>query len=101
MPELTKLHQEVIRGSLSEISVRVEGRELRGEVVLVLGGGAAAEADVDAAVAEALTLVEGGMRPRQAATEAAERSGAPLREVYRRLLAARDGASGSSETPAT
>jgi 16S rRNA (cytidine1402-2'-O)-methyltransferase len=99
--ELTKLHQEVIRGPLSEVAAVVQGRELRGEVVLVLGGvSAAPEADVDAAVAEALALVESGMRPRQAATEAAERSGAPVREVYRRVLAARADAAASTDTSA-
>lgn len=99
--ELTKLHQEVIRGSLSEVAAGMEGRELRGEVVLVLGGAPAApEVDVDAAVAEAQALVEGGTRPRQAATEAAERSGASLREVYRRLLAERADPAGSTDTRA-
>jgi 16S rRNA (cytidine1402-2'-O)-methyltransferase len=89
--ELTKLHQEVIRGPLSEVSARIEGRELKGEVVLVMGGAPESpQADVGAAVAEALALIERGMRPRQAATEVAERSGAPVREIYRRLLAARD-----------
>jgi 16S rRNA (cytidine1402-2'-O)-methyltransferase len=38
--ELTKLHEEVLRGSLSEIAAELEGREaIKGELVLVVGKG--------------------------------------------------------------
>jgi 16S rRNA (cytidine1402-2'-O)-methyltransferase len=36
--ELTKLHEEVIRGRISEVLARIADRELKGEVVLVLQG---------------------------------------------------------------
>src|SRR6185503_7757189 len=36
--ELTKLHQEVLRGSLSSVRQDIEGRDLKGEVVVVLAG---------------------------------------------------------------
>jgi 16S rRNA (cytidine1402-2'-O)-methyltransferase len=35
--ELTKLHEEVIRGSAAQLAVALEGRSLRGEIVIVLG----------------------------------------------------------------
>ena len=52
--ELTKLHEEVWRGTLAQAAEEFATRQLRGEVVLVVGGapapGPAAEADVEAAV---------------------------------------------------
>jgi 16S rRNA (cytidine1402-2'-O)-methyltransferase len=56
--ELTKLHEEVWRGSTGEAATVFAAREVRGEVVLVIGGAPAAapagEADVEAAVRAAL-----------------------------------------------
>lgn len=36
--ELTKVHEEVLRGTLSELSARAEGRKLKGEMVVVVAG---------------------------------------------------------------
>ena len=36
--ELTKIHEEVIRGSLEELVTIVEERKLKGEITLVIGG---------------------------------------------------------------
>ena len=36
--ELTKLHEEILRGTLAELLAIVENRELKGEMVIVLGG---------------------------------------------------------------
>ena len=36
--ELTKLHEEVIRGSLEELVVIAEGRKLKGEITLIIAG---------------------------------------------------------------
>ena len=40
--ELTKLHEEVVRGTASELAERYAGAAVKGEIVLVVGGGAAA-----------------------------------------------------------
>ena len=79
--ELTKLHQEVLRGTLSELAASVAGRELKGEVTLVIEGApAASEADgIDEAVALARSLTEEGMRKRDAARAAAARTGVAAR----------------------
>ena len=37
--ELTKIHEEVVRGSAAELARRYEGAPPKGEVVLVLGPG--------------------------------------------------------------
>jgi 16S rRNA (cytidine1402-2'-O)-methyltransferase len=84
--ELTKLHQEILRGSLSELVALVRDRPVRGEVVLVLGGGPGAPtASEDDGVAVATELVAGGMRKREAARTAAARTGLPARRIYERL----------------
>jgi 16S rRNA (cytidine1402-2'-O)-methyltransferase len=35
--ELTKLHEEILRGSVEELTRALESRELKGEVVLLVG----------------------------------------------------------------
>ena len=42
--ELTKLHEEVVRGTAAEVAARFGSGEVRGEVTLVLGAAAAAQA---------------------------------------------------------
>ncbi len=85
--ELTKLHEEVLRGLASEVLERVEASEPKGEVVLVIEG-ATGEASPDPAslVAEARALVAGGRRKREAAAEVARRHGASSNEIYRMLV---------------
>jgi 16S rRNA (cytidine1402-2'-O)-methyltransferase len=84
--ELTKLHEETIRGTISEVLVAVGDRSLKGEVVLVLAGaGDAPSGDLVAATDEARSLVAGGMRPREAAKQAAFLHGISANEIYRSL----------------
>ena len=86
--ELTKLHQEVLRGRLSDVLARLQGRELKGEVVLVLKGAPEPSNDVgpDEAVRIAAELVAGGARKRDAAREAGRRTGVPAGKIYDGLL---------------
>lgn len=90
--ELTKLHQEVLRGSLSELVDRVADRgELKGEVVLVVGAApgappASVAGRMEDALAIASAAVARGLRKREAAKEAAATTGVPAREVYRLLV---------------
>jgi 16S rRNA (cytidine1402-2'-O)-methyltransferase len=89
--ELTKLHEEVVRGSLSEIARELRGRaEVRGEVVVVVGGATGDERDTLGPVEladEAAELVASGVRRREAAGRVARRHGVSTNEVYRALLA--------------
>jgi 16S rRNA (cytidine1402-2'-O)-methyltransferase len=87
--ELTKVHQEVLRGTLSELAASVAGRELRGEVTLVVEGApavASGAGEIDAAVALARSLTEEGMRKRDAARAASARTGVAARQLYEALL---------------
>ena len=81
--ELTKAHEEIIRGSASELSERYAGAPPRGEVVLVVAPWERAAGD-DEVAAEALArLVEAGARARPAAAVVAELTGSSANAVYR------------------
>lgn len=81
--ELTKLHEEMWRGSLEEAQAWVAEREPRGEIVVVLDGApapdAAGPAEVEAAVQERLAA---GDSPRDAASAVAGALGVPKRQAY-------------------
>ena len=81
--ELTKLHEEVVRGSAAELAARLEGGSVRGEVVLVIGAAAEGASELAAGVDAVRRLVEAGARPRAAATVVAELTGATANELYR------------------
>ncbi|MGZ5342273.1 MAG: 16S rRNA (cytidine(1402)-2'-O)-methyltransferase [Solirubrobacterales bacterium] len=87
--ELTKLHEEIARGTLGELArkFRDEVRgEIRGEIVLVIGPGGAAETpDIGFAVDALRGLVRSGAKPRAAARVVAALTGVPANELYRNL----------------
>jgi 16S rRNA (cytidine1402-2'-O)-methyltransferase len=91
--ELTKVHEEFLRGTLRELAARFAGQEVLGEVVLLLEGrtGPArwTEAELETALAEGL---ERGERLKALSTELARRSGWPGADVYRLGLRLRGGA---------
>jgi 16S rRNA (cytidine1402-2'-O)-methyltransferase len=85
--EVTKRHEQVDRGRVSELLAGLGGHEPRGEVVLVLGGDREPETlDVDRLAEEAAALVEAGARKREAAAEIARRHGASTNDVYRAMV---------------
>lgn len=86
--ELTKLHEEVARGTLGELAERFADGA-RGEIVLVVGGAAPASADPDAAVAQVLRLAGEGARLKDAAAEVAEATGLSRRDLYEAALRSR------------
>jgi 16S rRNA (cytidine1402-2'-O)-methyltransferase len=84
--ELTKLHESVVRGTLTDLLRYYQERAVRGEVVVVLGGApppAVSEAD---AVSLALALIEGGATARSAAKELAQRLHISRNEAYSLVL---------------
>jgi 16S rRNA (cytidine1402-2'-O)-methyltransferase len=85
--ELTKLHEEVLRGSPGAVLTALGEGPVRGEVVVVVEGDReGAPPDVEAAVADARRLVAAGSRKRTAAHDVAERGGVAANEIYRALL---------------
>jgi len=94
--ELTKVHEEVWRGTLGEGARSFAARQVRGEVVLVVGGAPprppASEAEVDAAVR--VQLAENpGAGPRQVAERVAAALGVARRRAYEAALRAREASS--------
>jgi 16S rRNA (cytidine1402-2'-O)-methyltransferase len=89
--ELTKLHEEVVRGTASALAERYAAAAPKGEVVLVVGA-ARARASDDAALAPALDalakLVEAGAKVRPAATVVASLTGVSANALYRAHIAA-------------
>ncbi|MFG6504297.1 16S rRNA (cytidine(1402)-2'-O)-methyltransferase [Microbacterium sp. P05] len=86
--ELTKLHEEVIRGPLPELAEWAE-TGARGEIVVVVEGAPRREVAFPDAVAQVLALVGDGVRLKDASTEVAAHTGHPSRELYREALAAK------------
>lgn len=85
--ELTKLHQEIIRGRMSEVVAQIGSRELKGEVVLVLEGGRPqSSGDESEAVRLADSLVQGGARKRDAARRVSALTGVPASRIYDGLV---------------
>ncbi len=84
--ELSKLHEEVLRGTLAELARRMQG-DVKGEIVLVIGPAQAEEHDDDISFAvDALRhLVQSGARPRAAATVVAALTGTRANDLYRAL----------------
>ncbi len=91
--ELTKLHEELWRGTLGAAAEEFAGREVRGEVVLVLHGAPPAVEASDEAVSEAVAeLLGDGVTLRDAAAAVAEELGVPRRRAYELGLARRNAA---------
>jgi 16S rRNA (cytidine1402-2'-O)-methyltransferase len=87
--EVTKLHESMVRGTLAEVRDYYDTGQVRGEVVIVLGGGAGVGTDPDAPDAHAVarSLLEGGMRPSAVARELAARLGMSRNDAYQIALA--------------
>jgi 16S rRNA (cytidine1402-2'-O)-methyltransferase len=88
--ELTKTHEEIVRGTLSELAVWAVGGVL-GEITVVLAG-ATPTTDPDALVAEVNRLVQGGMGVKDSCAQViAANPGAPSRRaLYDAVLRARE-----------
>lgn len=86
--ELTKLHEEVARGTLDELAAwAADG--VRGEIVIVVDGAGARETDPADALAQVQRLVADGIRLKDAAAEVAAATGLSSRDLYQAALAAR------------
>lgn len=91
--ELTKQHQEVVRGTLAELAESVE-EALRGEVTLVLAGTQAPPAGdpaQDAARALWQLVCDPTLKPREKAKQIAALTGLEARAIYEQLGALRRG----------
>ncbi len=92
--EVTKLHEEFLRGSVSQLISATEPREWRGEITVVVGGGRKdrdGDRDRDMELkAEIQRLRAEGMRVKEIAEILGERFSMSKREVYRLALGRTD-----------
>jgi 16S rRNA (cytidine1402-2'-O)-methyltransferase len=88
--ELTKLHEEVVRGTAAELAARYAAAEPRGEIVLVVGPATTAPVDLEGPLAALERLIDAGAKPRVAAGVVAELTGSSANALYRAHTDARD-----------
>lgn len=81
--ELTKLHEEVRRGTLAELAMYYSEHPPRGEIVVVVGPAASPEPDEAALQAEAARLLAAGHSPREVQRTLVAGFGAPRNLAYR------------------
>ncbi len=86
--ELTKLHEEFVRGTIQEVIEHFQASPVRGEITLVVGGAPsnALSLDLGQRLAE---LSQSGLSTRDAVATLTRETGLPRRQVYRLLLGAR------------
>ncbi len=92
--ELTKLHEQFVRGTLADISAQLQAQEPRGEITLVIAGANETE-EQPCATAESLTtqleqLIQTGISRNDALKQLAKRRGLSKKEAYRLLLEEKD-----------
>jgi 16S rRNA (cytidine1402-2'-O)-methyltransferase len=81
--ELTKVHEEVVRGTAGELAARYAAEPPRGEIVLVVGPADDSDKGLsDEAVAAFRDLVDAGAKRRVAASVVARLTGASANELY-------------------
>lgn len=88
--EITKLHEEVLRGSVADVAALVSDREILGEIVVVLEGGDVTLVDEDVIRAALRDQVDEGASTRDAVAFVAESLGVSRRSVYQMALELRE-----------
>jgi 16S rRNA (cytidine1402-2'-O)-methyltransferase len=84
--ELTKLHEECVTGTLSELAGRYVETIPKGEIVIVVGPPEEAEAAADATIDRLLESAMERLSPSRAAAEVAEQLNIPRKRAYERAL---------------
>lgn len=90
--ELTKVHEEILRGTLPELFGEISKREsIPGEITVVLEGAPKAVVfSVEAAVSEALEVTPESVSSRDLARDISGRTGLSKKEVYAEILRRRE-----------
>jgi 16S rRNA (cytidine1402-2'-O)-methyltransferase len=83
--ELTKIHEEIVRGTAAELAARYADAPPKGEVVLVAGPASEQAPDTAPALDAVKRLVEAGAKPRTAASVVSELTGVSANALYKAL----------------
>ncbi|MDR1293806.1 MAG: 16S rRNA (cytidine(1402)-2'-O)-methyltransferase [Bifidobacteriaceae bacterium] len=87
--ELTKVHEDIWRGTLGVLADRAASREVLGEVTVVVAGAMSQNYDIDALASQVRARADAGVRLADAAAEVAARTGVSRRVLYEAALRAR------------
>jgi 16S rRNA (cytidine1402-2'-O)-methyltransferase len=89
--EITKVHEEFLRGLLSDVIGRIADREIRGEITLVVRG-FSGDSSVTGEIlrAEVERLKNNGLRVKEIAEVLGEKYGYSKKEIYRLALGGSD-----------
>ncbi|OKL46211.1 16S rRNA (cytidine(1402)-2'-O)-methyltransferase [Boudabousia liubingyangii] len=87
--ELTKTHEEIMRGTLKELIEKTSG-EVLGEITIVVHGATPKAPEIEDYLPAVLTLVDGGMKLKAAAAQIAEESGLRKNQLYQAALDAKN-----------
>lgn len=89
--EISKLHEEVMRGTTRELFQRLQEKEIKGEVVLILSGRPEQQAELDLNNMSVLKhlefLIANGYTKKKAIKEVAEIRDLPKSDVYKEAIA--------------
>jgi 16S rRNA (cytidine1402-2'-O)-methyltransferase len=83
--ELTKIHEEIVRGTAAELAARYAGDPPKGEVALVVGGAPSVQDEIGPALDALRRLVAAGAKPRPAASVVSELTGVAANRLYKAL----------------
>ena len=87
--EMTKVHEQFLRGTLTQLSASLDEGALRGEITLVLGPAEAASSgpdlDDEQLDRRLLAMLAAGLRPKDAAKAVACETGLSVRDLYARI----------------
>ena len=87
--EITKIHEEVIKTTLAEASLKYREEKLKGEIVLVIEGEKYSEDEeytLEDAIILAKKYMDEGMSSSMAAKQAAKESGIKKGDIYKALM---------------
>jgi len=86
--EMTKIHEETIRGTLADVLKRLQKGTIKGEFTVILHGASEESSRQDIDTAEYLRnlMLHRGLSKKEAVSVAAEELGLPKKEVYKDSL---------------
>ncbi|MGH7844179.1 MAG: 16S rRNA (cytidine(1402)-2'-O)-methyltransferase [Candidatus Binatia bacterium] len=88
--EITKIHEEFIRGTVARIVEKIAGKDLKGEFTVIVGGAQGEQGPTEERLkAEIQRLQKKGLRVKEIADLLGEKYSYPKREIYRLAVEAR------------
>lgn len=84
--EISKIHEEILRGTLAEVRAALQTRMIAGEYVIIVEGFHKQEVGLDEALFEVLALIKKGLGRKEAVRTVAKMYGVSKKELYDKSL---------------